>query len=442
MSTALTSPPLPHLPLAPTRTGDLWDASVRQWQQFADHAVADEPLYALLCRHVAEQPALLALMANAPPQQQRPNLLLAALHDLILRDHEEGRLASALAHWYPSVGGHRDPCDPALGEALAAFANQHHAALAALIRQRPTQTNEVGRCAVLRPALTHLAAQHHLPLALFDLGCSAGLNLWVDQHPLRYRDPPSSATSPVAASSDEDATACTVLGVRQPPGRSIALETLRERAGCDPLLLDVQNNEDMRWLRACLWPSAPARQHRLEAAIALARRHMGVATLTKTKDSLAALDAWLVRLPTDRVAVLFHSWVCAYFNDAELVAFGTAMRARLYEAAQRHALGQGPAMVWLSAEDQPRTEALLSPIPLAEIPPEPDASEPANHTYWVCTQAQGQGQAPYLEHRLLARSHPHGRWLQWLDMEMPAPAQPSMSDFPSAPMREARRMDQ
>jgi hypothetical protein len=277
--------------------------------------------------------------------------------------------------------------------------------LATLLRQRHTQTNEVGRCAVLRPALAHVEALHGLPLALFDLGCSAGLNLWVDHHPLRYGP----------ASSADDKVDCRLLGDRTPPGLRTPLDSLRERAGCDPLLLEVDNPDAMRWLRACLWPSAPARRQRLDAAIAEARRHPGVARLHCTRDSLVALDDWLAQLPADRVAVLFHSWVLAYFSDNELAAFHAAMRARLRSAQERHAQGQGPALVWLSAEDQQRTEAVLAPVPLADIPPEAGATEPANHTYWVVAQAQGDG----IGHRLLARSHPHGRWLQWLGLSMP-----------------------
>lgn len=45
----------------------------------------------------------------------------------------------------------------------------------------PPQTNEVGRAGVLMPGLMVIADACHLPLRLFELGCSAGLNLNLDR---------------------------------------------------------------------------------------------------------------------------------------------------------------------------------------------------------------------------------------------------------------------
>ena len=45
----------------------------------------------------------------------------------------------------------------------------------------PPQTNEVARSGVLMPGLMAIAAATGLPLRLFELGCSAGLNLNLDR---------------------------------------------------------------------------------------------------------------------------------------------------------------------------------------------------------------------------------------------------------------------
>ncbi|MFZ2988292.1 DUF2332 family protein, partial [Ideonella sp.] len=201
MRTSLASPLADH-PLAPA------------FEACAATDFAAEPLYAMLCRLMARSPGLLALLDAAPATQQRANLILAALHHEVLRQAEdEGDLHAsgpadalttpALGDWFASTGGQRSPDDAALPAALATFSQQHAPALAQLIAQRRTQTNEVGRCAVLRPALDAIARRHGPALALFDFGCSAGLNLGLADYRIDYRSqdanhPPAWSTGAMA----------------------------------------------------------------------------------------------------------------------------------------------------------------------------------------------------------------------------------------------------
>lgn len=56
--------------------------------------------------------------------------------------------------------------------------------------RRHTQTNEIGRCTVLWLALAQGAVlSGRTRLALFDIGCSAGLNRQVDACRIRDRPP-------------------------------------------------------------------------------------------------------------------------------------------------------------------------------------------------------------------------------------------------------------
>src|SRR6202041_2593254 len=55
-------------------------------------------------------------------------------------------------------------------------------AVEAQMRTRATQTNEAGRCAILLPVLAALPQ----PLALLDVGTSAGLYLYPDKYSYRY----------------------------------------------------------------------------------------------------------------------------------------------------------------------------------------------------------------------------------------------------------------
>ena len=64
----------------------------------------------------------------------------------------------------------------------------HRAEVLELMETRRTQTNECGRCALIGPALTWAAQQFGGPLALLDVGASAGLNLGCDRYFLDYGD--------------------------------------------------------------------------------------------------------------------------------------------------------------------------------------------------------------------------------------------------------------
>lgn len=151
--------------------------------RFGREECGQEPLYVALCRVAAADDRALALLAEAPPEQRKVNLLLAALHERVLAG-----AAPELAGYYRSAGGGREP-DEGLAAALAICLEREWPALLRHLRAGATQTNEVARGAAIWPALGEAAratgARH---LALLDLGCSAGLNLGVDQYSLRYRD--------------------------------------------------------------------------------------------------------------------------------------------------------------------------------------------------------------------------------------------------------------
>ncbi len=139
--------------------------------------------YGAISRAAANDPELLALMQQAPPAQRRPNLLFAAVHYLLLRgaDHP-------LAAYYDTVRPEAAPPDADVVPVFRDFCLTYRAQLEPLIATRSTQTNEVGRCAMLLPALCAIAAvESGAALSLLDLGTSAGLNLLFDRYGYTYR---------------------------------------------------------------------------------------------------------------------------------------------------------------------------------------------------------------------------------------------------------------
>src|SRR5262245_34653976 len=122
----------------------------RRFREFADLACREEsPLYFTLCDAIAEDTALLDLLTRVPRPQ--PILFFAT-----------ARFLGA-------------PSEPY--EAFRAFVVDRAADVVGVMKARGTQTNEVGRCAVLLPILAALPQ----PLALLEVGASAGLCLLLDR---------------------------------------------------------------------------------------------------------------------------------------------------------------------------------------------------------------------------------------------------------------------
>jgi hypothetical protein len=348
-------------------------------------------LYARLALLIAERPAAVELLRAAPPPQQKSTLLFAALHDRLLALHEGQAASPALAAYYPSVGGTRPP-DEALGGALDAFIEAEAVPLRETIASRTTQTNEVGRSAVLWPALAEIARTHAgRPLALFDFGCSAGLNLSVDAFRLDYRhadgQPWFEAGTPA---NGAPALTCRLLSQRPPTGPW----RIAERLGVDRAPVALDDTRAVRWLRACLWPGETARAERFDQAVAVARaaRH----TVRASEDGLGVLAEWLRSLPAGLTPVVFNSWVLFYFAPAELAAH----TARVQALVREHGL------VWLSAEDDASLHATTG-----LVAPPVERPEPGSPTWWSLSERDARGG---VASRLIARSHPHGAWLDWL----------------------------
>ncbi len=136
------------------------------------------PLYHRLAAGIAADAGLAALLQR-PTVQRQPVLLFACVRALLLA----GRPDEGLARFYPDLAATPDDGDPM--PAFRAFTATHADELAELLVTRSTQTNEIGRCALLLPAFGLVAAEVG-PLTHLDIGASAGLNLLLDRYHYTY----------------------------------------------------------------------------------------------------------------------------------------------------------------------------------------------------------------------------------------------------------------
>lgn len=358
---------------------------VRRFTDFAEVHRDYSPLYADLADRIAADAELLGLLAEARPGQRRPVLIFAAVHYLLL---DATASAHPLAAFYPSL------CDdPQRGDAWPAFRDfclEHRETLVELISTHNTQTNEVGRCSGLYPALRLARRLAGRPLALVEIGASAGLNLRVERYAYRYSTGQRAGNRAAPLTLD-----CVVTGPYAPPvepaepaWRRSDLDLLA-RVGIDLSPVDIADDNAVRWLAACVYADQPERIARLRAAVDIARRDP---VRIVRGDVLDVLPDIVAELPAEATPCLLHTWVATYFPRDVRSRF-VAMVGEL--AARR-------PLVWIASE------------PAGTLPglEEKGGSDSGSSELGLASLT-----GPHLRWRRLGRMHSHGAWLHWSDAE-------------------------
>jgi hypothetical protein len=327
-----------------------YDRIKTQYRRFAENECKGySDLYYALAHAAADDDDVIAFIAQMPVTQ--PNLFFASIQFL--------------------TGPERMPTSR---ETLSEVVRDRGAEIASLMRSRRTQTNEVGRCTALLPALPHGR------LALLEVGASAGLCLLLDEYAYDYGGVTlGSESSPVRLT----------CGVTGNPTIPTTMPQVAWRAGLDINPLDAHDEGDARWLLSCVWPEHVERRDRLAAAIALAQSrelalHRG--------DLVADLPALLAQVPSDATLVVFHSAVLVYVSEEARRNFSDI----LVEESRRRDI------VWISNE---------SPTVVPEITA---LAPPVKGTRFLLGRTRlTQGQR---QDELLALTQPHGAELEWLNL--------------------------
>lgn len=277
---------------------------VRQYADFGSWWTAKEsPVYRDWAHGIARDDEVLGLILGLPELKRQPNLVLAA------------------ARWHGA--------EPGPYANLRAVLLERWDDVRATVMARSTQTNEVARCATLLPVLAAVPG----PLALVEVGASAGLCLYPDRYSYRYSNghvlDPDDGASPVVI-------ACEVEGDPPLPDR---LPEVVWRAGIDLNPLDVRDEDAMAWLQTLVWPGQDERRDRLAAAIALARQdppHL------VRGDLLTGLPDLLAGAPADATVVVQHSAVIFYLEPPDRDRFEAMMRALVADGSVHWVSNEGP----------------------------------------------------------------------------------------------------
>lgn len=321
------------------------------------------PFTAALCRLLAERlddtTELGRRVLNWPRDAEADALVLRICGGL----HARVRLGCepALAALYPPAPL---PTDDALWTAL-------QPALAApellpWLDSAP-QTNEVARSGVLMPGLMLVAHETGLPIRLYELGPSAGLNLRLDAYAYRLG---TLAITPRNAP-------ITLSPTWEGPDPPNAPVRITARAGIDLNPLNVADRADAARLLGYIWPDQTERLARAEAAVAAAA--LDPPPIARG-DAAAFVESHVA--PREGVAtVVMHSIAFQYFPEP------VKARIQAHMAAQGARATSAAPLAWLRFEQD---------FPIEGPPTLQLQLWPGGGT------------------RLLAHAHSHGAGLRWV----------------------------
>ena len=293
-----------------------------------------------------------------PDNDALPLRATGAFH--ALRRQGEAGLAAA----YPP----HEVDDEVLWRAMEAAIADKDAFLARFLDSAP-QTNEVSRSSAILGAALHVAKRLRLPLDLYEIGASAGLNLGFDAYGYELGETSwGDAASPVKIVSEWQGA---------PPPLDADLH-VASRKGSDLSPLDASDAALRERLLSYIWPDQTARLTRIEAALKETAR-------TGVNVEKADAADWVERefaAPgvEGRACVLMHTIMWQYMPRETQARIEVAM-----ERAGAAATKDTP-LAWISVEAD-RKDAMSASVRLRMWPEGTDEE--------------------------LGRADFHGRWVRW-----------------------------
>jgi len=260
------------------------------------------------------------------------------------------------------------PEQAAVDALISAIVADHDAALLPWF-DGPPQTNEAGRSASFMAGLLWLAQRFGPDFEISELGASAGINTMMDRY---HYDLGGVCVGPKSSPMQ----ICPEWRGPPPPAGTV---TITEIAGCDVTPMNLADPAAALRVKAYVWPDAPERLTRMDAAIALVN---GCAPDLTAADAADWTALRLARPQTSGVTrVIQHSILWQYLGDERRTRI-TAM----IEAAGANATDERP-LAWMMLE-----------------------TNRATFLHELSVRCWPGDDAP----RVLGHAHAHGAWVKWI----------------------------
>jgi hypothetical protein len=328
----------------------------RQFRRFSEREVhSSSDLYVTLCNIIADDPDILSLALNVRRGQLAPNMLLGAIHYLLLSKHPDHPLGG----FYPTISARPNQCQR-VQNSFRSFCTEYAQELREIVSDRTVQTNEVNRCTCFLPALFLIASSSlHQPFHFVDVGASAGLNLIWDQYLYTYR-----IGSEVICIGNEGSPVklqCTIRGEAHPP-LDRDFPKVASRSGIEFRPPDLHHLDDVLWLKALIWPDQLERHRAFDRAVDLAR---GQTLTTFPGDAKELLPEVLAHLPNHLPVCLLFSYSINQIFEGGREQLGMLV-AQFGDDRPIHEVSMGyfgndtPSLIWATYFRGSKTERALA----------------------------------------------------------------------------------
>lgn len=252
-------------------------------------------LYEYLSLKISEDEEILALASHAQLGQPTPNLLFGAVHYLLLKGNDH-----VLKKYYGSLVVNPEKNLEQAFQQFKEFCQLHREEIISILKNKLVQTNEVRRCAYLYPSFCYIFNKVQKPLALIEIGTSAGLQLFWDQYSYSY------GTGEVYGNIHSNVHLKSEIKGDNQPFFLQQSPPVVERIGLDLHINDLNSEEDYVWLRSLIWPEHKERLEMFDNAAACLKEQ---AVKLIEGDGVSLLLEIAEQLPEDAVICVFHTHV-------------------------------------------------------------------------------------------------------------------------------------
>lgn len=285
----------------------------RQFKVFEKDCKGSSAMYELLSRRIAQDEHMLKLCQNVRHEQPAPNILFGAIHYLLLKGE-----IHPLKEYYPSISQHpRHIDEPNFFYSFKDFSSTYEDDIISIMKNKLVQTNEVRRCAYLYPIFCWIYTKIKKPLSLIEIGTSAGLQLLWDQLSYSYGNEKvyGNEHSHVHLTSEIRGKYAPCLLQDSPPVIS--------KVGVDLQVSDLNDEEDLLWLKALIWPEHRERRELLEKAAECLQENP--VTLIEG-DGVALLPDIVQSTPKNSALCIFHTHVANQMPEENKVQLENHIR--------------------------------------------------------------------------------------------------------------------